>query len=165
MFKISVLVSAGALALAAVTSPAMAQSFSPTNSTTTLSGLLNLEQTQNINCQTTIGVSIDGAGAASVTSRSFSPGNFFFCGLIVQPLGTWTVVAGPNDAGPPAVYRITANVGAQSIAGTCYGEVEGTYNNSTGELTFDNAVIPSSDPQDCIINGSLFASPIITIVP
>lgn len=157
MTKMTALVSTAALALTAFASPALAQSFSPPNSTTTLSGSLNLQQTQNINCQTTINVSINSGGSATVTSRAFSPGDPLFCGFIVQPNGAWSV-------SPSGATTISASVGAQSIAGTCFGTVTGTYNNTTGELSFSNATIPG-DPQECVINGSLYASPVITIVP
>ena len=96
-------------------------------------------------------------GSATVTSRAFSPGDPLFCGFIVQPNGAWSV-------SPSGATTISASVGAQSIAGTCFGTVTGTYNNTTGELSFSNATIPG-DPQECVINGSLYASPVITIVP
>ena len=166
MFKTAALISTAALTLAAITSPAMAQSFAPTSSSATLSGTLNLQQTQNINCQTDIGVSINSAGAATVTSRSFGPGPHWTCGWIVTPQGSWTVAAGGAVPGTSNEYYVTANVGAQSIAGTCYGTITGIFNNTAHTLTFDNEVIPSTNPQDCYVSGVLTDSTLsLTVVP
>lgn len=168
MFKTAALISTAALTLAAIASPAMAQSFAPPSTSATLSGTLNLQQTQNINCQTDIGVSIDSAGAATVTSRSFGPGPHWTCGWIVTPLGSWTVSAGAavDPINRPDEYYVTADVGAQSIAGTCFGTVTGIFHNLDHTLTFDNEVIPSTDPQDCYVTGVLTDSTLsLTVVP
>lgn len=158
MFKTATLISTVALAVATISSPVLAQSFSPTNSTTTISGNLELEQTQVINCDVNVGVAIDGAGAATVTSRTFSMGDFF-CGLAVNPQGAWTVTAGPGTS------QVTLDIGASTITGgSCFGSVTVPYNNTTGELTFNNVTVPGT-PNACRILGSLFASPILTIVP
>lgn len=158
MFKTAALISTAALTLAAISSPALAQSFSPVNSTTTLSGNLELEQTQIIDCDVSVDVSIDGAGAATVTNRSFTPGSFF-CGLLVQPTGTWTVTAGPGAS------SVTLSIGASTVTGgSCFGTVTVPYNSTTGELYFNNVSVPGT-PNACRILGSLYASPVITIVP
>jgi hypothetical protein len=161
MFKTAALISTAALAVATIASPAMAQSFYPRSSSATLTGTLNLEQTQNIDCVTTIGLSINASGAATVTSRSFSPGDWFYCGFIVQPLGTWTVTAGSQINSDE--HNVTASVGAQSIAGTCFGSVAGVYKNSTKTLTITNQTIPSTDPSDCYVDGALVANTSVSI--
>jgi hypothetical protein len=166
MFKTAALISTAALTVAAFASPAMAQSFSPANhGAATLSGVLNLQQTQNINCQTDVDVNISG-GAATVTGRSFGPGPHWTCGWIVTPLGSWTVTAGGavDPVNLPGKYYVSASVGAQSIAGTCFGTVTGIYDNGAHTLTFDNEQIPSTDPQDCFVTGTLTDSTLTVIV-
>lgn len=150
------LLSTGALALAIlpIASPAMAQSFSPASSTTTLSGLLNLQQSININCQVQINASIDAAGQATVTSRSFSPGNPL-CGGAVTPFGTWTL-------SPDNPTQVSATVGSTSVLGTCSGSITGTWNNATNSVTFTNAIVPGT-PAPCIVNGTLTSVPGVTI--
>ena len=144
-------------AMALIAAPGMAQEFRPLNSTTTLSGTLDLRQSQDVNCAVSVGVSIDGNGEATVTSRSFSPGTFL-CGSVVNPAGTWTIDAGPGT------NTVTLNVGASSILGSCSGTVQADWNNSTGTLTFNNVSIPGS-PDPCTIDGSLSSSPQVSIVP
>ena len=150
------LISTGALALAAMTvaSPAMAQSFKPVNSTTKLSGVLNLQQSININCNVHVDVSINGSGVATVTSRSFSPGSPL-CGGVVQPFGTWTLT-------PNSTTQVTATVGASSVLGSCVGSVIGAWNNANSTLTFNNATVPGT-PGPCTVNGTLTANPAVTI--
>lgn len=168
MFKTAALISTAVLAVATIASPAMAQTFGPTNSSANLSGVLNLQQTQNINCQTDVSISIDNLGAATVTSRSFGPGPHWTCGWIVTPLGTWTVTAGGAVPSKPDTYYVYASVGAQSIAGTCFGIVQGEFNNIRHELEFDNEEIVSTDPQNCYVTGILeddAAIPTTVVVP
>lgn len=157
MFKATVLISTAALSLAAMASPALAQSFSPINSTTTLSGNLELEQTQIINCDVDVGLSINGSGAASVTSRTFSPGNFF-CGLAVQASGTWSVAAGPGT------NQVTLAIGASTITGGNCFESGVVVPYVGGKVIFDNVMIDGT-PNDCRIDGELTSSPTVTIVP
>lgn len=150
------LISTGALALAMapLASPAVAQSFSPAPSTTTLSGLLNLQQTVNLDCQVSVSVSINSSGQATVTSRSFSPGNPA-CGTVITPFGTWTL-------SPDSPTQVTATVGATSFAGSCVGPITGVWNNATSSVTFTNATVPGT-PGPCTVNGTLTASPAVTI--
>ena len=152
-----VFVGALALAMTALASPAMAFKFAPAPNTFTLSGALTLSQSITIDCVVTINVSVDAAGVATVTGRTFSPGSPL-CGSVVQPFGTWTV-------SPDSLTQITATVGATSILGQCVGAIVGAWNNTTQTLTFTNASVPGA-PNPCTVNGTLTSSdPNVRIVP
>lgn len=149
-------ISTGALAFAMMTaaSPAMASHpFSkPVPGTFKLSGVLNLVQTININCDVHIDVSVNASGIATVTGRSFSstsPGTSPLCGTVVQPFGTWTIK-------PVSATQITATVGATSFAGSCSGSISGAWSNANDTLTFINGVVPGT-PSSCTVNGVLTA--------
>lgn len=152
MLKRTSLISAAILLVGTTAAPALAQDFSfePAPGSSTLAGLLELEQSQEINCQTNVEVSINSSGDATVTSRTFSPGTPFLCGGIVNPAGTWTVV-------PIALDMVRLTVGASSILGSCSGTVDVDWDNSAGELDFDNVIIPGT-PDDCRIDGILESS-------
>lgn len=151
MFTKTGLISALALILAiAPFAPPAAAQIGPPNSTTTLSGILNLQQSININCQVQIYVSINAAGQTTVISRSFSPGSPL-CGGTVTPFGTWTL-------SPDNPFQVSATVGSTSVLGTCFGVITGVWNNVTRTLTFINATVPGT-PIPCTINGTLTANP------
>ena len=137
-----------ALAVTAIATPAAAANwkFAPAPSTFKLSGTLNLEQTVNLDCQVDVHVSVNTAGEATVTNRSFSPGSPA-CGLLINAFGTWELT--PNSA-----TQVTATVGATSIAGQCSGSILATWNNSTQTLSFNNATVPGN-PGGCTVNGTL----------
>lgn len=145
-----------ALALTALASPAMATTFkfAPAPNTFTLSGILTLNQSITINCTVTVDVSVNSAGVATVTNRTFSPGNAL-CGGTVQPFGTWTLT-------PDSLTQVTATVGSTSILGTCVGDIIGTWSNANSTLTFNNATVPGT-PGDCTVNGTLTADSPVTI--
>ena len=145
------LISTGALALAMMplASPAAAQTFSPAPNTFTLSGLLNLQQTVNLDCQVDVDISVNSSGAPTVTGRSFSPGNPA-CGLVITAFGSWSV-------NPDNPTQVTATVGATSFAGSCSGSITGTWSNATQSVTFTNASVPGT-PVPCIVNGTLTSS-------
>lgn len=155
-----VLVGTLALAMTALASPAMAQTFSPAPNTFMLTGVLNLQQSININCDVKINVSVDAAGVATVTSQSFSAtsaGTSPLCGTAVTPFGTWTLT-------PNSPTQVTSTVGATSVLGTCVGAVLGTWDNATSTLTFINAIVPGA-PGPCIVNGTLTSSdPTVQII-
>ena len=143
------------LSLALAPSPASAQSFSPTNTTTTLSGLLEITTGIISTCQVSIDVSIDANGQATVTGKSFFPGDPL-CGNLIAPLGTWAL-------SPDSTTQVTTTIGISGF-GSCSGDVTTVWDNANSSLTFFNVTI-LEPPEFCIINGRLFADPAITIVP
>ena len=146
------------LSIALAPSPASAHSFSPTNTTTTLSGVLLLQDFISFACQVSIDVSIDGNGNATVTGQSLRPGSSLLCGSIARAIGTWTL-------SPDSATQATADISfTGSISNICSGTVTLAWDNANSSLTFLNTLLPDGFVP-CFVNGTLLADPAITIVP
>ncbi|MBO6764311.1 hypothetical protein [Maricaulis sp.] len=131
--------------VAVTTAPALATW--PPGTTPTISGTLTLSQSTTIDCDVTVDLSISGSGVPTITSRSFSPGDWP-CGVLVNPTGTWTITPGPGT------NKVTLSIGATSILGSCSGTVQADFNTATNTITFNNVSVPGT-PNACTVNGSL----------
>ena len=143
------------LFVALAPSPASAQSFSPTNTTTTLSGFFTIGNDILYTCRVQVDVSIDANGQAAVTNRSISPGDST-CGSWIEPFGAWALSL-------DSITQVTATIGFAAL-GACSGNVTATWNNANSTLTFINQIITGPSAA-CIVSGGLAADPAITIVP
>ena len=143
---------AGALALAvtAFASSAMASGpfkWHPAPNHFTLAGDLTFSQSITIVCRVEVDVEVDANGHATVKDRRFLPGNPLFCGSVVNPFGTWTLTA-------DSPTQVTASVGSSSIAGSCFGNITGSWDNATSTLSFSGASVPGT-PGPCTVSGDL----------
>ena len=158
MLKSASILSAAVLAVAGLSSPAMAQSISPAGASFSLSGSLNLQQSTNIDCNVSLSGSVASDGkSATITGGSFSGGDWQ-CGFLVAPSGfPWTIT--PNGGSSVTI----AGIGASSILGSCNGTISATWNNgSPSSVTISTATIPGS-PSTCVIDGTLTSSPNLTV--
>ena len=157
MLKSASILSAAVLAVAGLSSPAMAQSISPAGASFTLSGSLNLQQSTTVDCDVSLSGSVAADGkSATITSGSFSAGDWQ-CGFLVSPSGfPWTIT--PNGGSSVTI----AGIGASSILGSCNGTIGATWNNGAPSSVTISASIPGS-PNTCNINGTLTSSPNLTV--
>lgn len=159
MLKSASILSAAVLAVAGLSSPAMAQSISPAGASFTLSGNLTLQQSTTVRCDVSLSGSVAADGkSATITGGSFSAGPDWQCGILVSPSGfPWTIT--PNGGSSISI----AGIGASSILGSCNGTIGATWNNgSPSSVTISGATIPGS-PSTCTINGTLTSSPNLTV--
>lgn len=151
------ILSAGALAASAVflVPHASAQTFSPAGSfTITNVGTITVSKGITLNCGLSGSGNVTSGGSASVTSISLTGG---LCGSISFTATPYAVTA----SGTTVTIN---NVTVTAITGNCFGNLSGTYNQSTGILTFSNATIPSNPPggSPCRVTGQVRLSPILT---
>lgn len=152
---------AGAMAASAafLVPQASAQTFSPTGSFTLANtgGQITVQKGITLSCNLSGGGSVDAAGNASVTSLALSGGTLNICGSI-SFTGTPYVVSGVS----PSTVTINGMV-VTAITGNCAGNLTGSYNQSTGILTFTGATLPStSGGSPCTISGKVKISPTLT---
>lgn len=152
----AVLFIGAALSLAGLAPPAAAQSFSPAPGTYVLSGPVTLADASVYTCTVTINMSVNAAGAATVTSRTVSGSGW--CGLAVLPYGAWTIAPGPGSGA-------TMVLGFSAGTRNCYGLVQASLLASPARLQLPQTDLPGA-PLGCrITTGTLYASPSLTVVP
>ncbi|MEG1453186.1 hypothetical protein [Brevundimonas sp.] len=132
-----IIASLAAIAMMAGAAPAFA-GISPTSTTVTLSGKLNVNQYLSGQCDTSFTLDVNSAGTGgSITGSNFGAGSP--CSSISQS-GTWQVdYVGPGVA-------VIRNLYVTTSAGWCQGDITVNVNNATGQVT-----IPSQT-----INGQIF---------
>lgn len=150
------ILAAGALAASAafLVPQASAQTFSPTGSFTLAnSGTFTVQKGITLSCGLSGSGSVSG-GAASVSSLTLSGG---LCGSVTFSGTPYTVTSG-------SLTSITLNgVVVTGITGNCAGSLTGSYNQSTGVITYANATIPkTSGIGDCKVNGKVQITPTVT---
>ncbi len=142
---------AAALATVALASPSFAQSFSPSTGNLSGSGVVQLQQTTNVNCNVSITAS-PGATSRPIPTRSISAGDFL-C-IAVAPYGSWSA-----NVVPGSTTSISLTIGANTVANDpCYGTVVVAWDNATRTATFNNNVLPpvNSGGLNCtIVSGSI----------
>ncbi|MGK6355698.1 hypothetical protein ACMGDH_10795 [Sphingomonas sp. DT-207] len=151
------ILSAGAvLASAAFLVPqASAQTVSPTGPfTLTNVGTISVTKGITLSCGLTGSGNVSSSGAASVTSINLTGG---LCGSIVFS-GT------PYAVTSTSTSSITINgVVVTAITGNCAGNLTGSFNQATGEITFANATLPStSGGNPCSITGKVKTTPALS---
>lgn len=149
------ILAAGALAASAafLVPQASAQTFSPNGPfTLTNVGTLTVSKGITLSCGLS-GTGTVSGGTATVTSITLSG---VLCGSVLFTSTPYPVSASGGT--------ITINnVRVTAITGTCAGPLSGSYNQSTGIVTFANATIPStSGGNPCRVNGQVRLSPTIT---
>ncbi|MEX2962942.1 hypothetical protein [Microbulbifer sp. TYP-18] len=140
-------------------STANAETWSPVSTTdivmaNTVGSPLMISKGITLLCDMNATIDTDAAGNAQVTSLILSdPGGI--CAMIVFVNFPYEMVGGDND------LVTIKNVDAQGVTGNCFGDLTGTLNQATGEITFVNAEIPSNPPDDnpCIGNGVVGTTP------
>ncbi|WP_448662616.1 hypothetical protein ACG3SL_18425 [Sphingomonas sp. CJ20] len=151
------ILSAGALAASAVflVPQASAQTFSPAGSfTITNVGAISVSKGITLSCGLSGSGNVTSGGAASVTGIALS-----------GPLCTSVTFTSTPYAVTASGTTVTINnVTVTAITGNCFGNLSGTYNQSTGILTFVNAPIPSNPAggSPCRVNGQVRLSPTLT---
>ena len=147
---------AAALAMvAALSSPAKADSFSPTNITWTMKGKVVVNQLVNFQCNWTLSGIVDAAGVGHVTGSTFTSGTPT-CGMIVSTNLPWTFTAGPGASlGMIRAVTITTPVG------TCGpGDVPVSIG-PAGAVSINAVMLPPN----CKLSATLTITPAIVIVP
>lgn len=151
------ILSAGAIAASAVflVPQASAQTFSPAGSfTITNVGTITVSKGLTLSCGLSGAGNVTTGGSASVTSITLSG---TLCSSVNFTATPYTVTA----SGTTVTIN---NVTVTAITGNCLGNLSGTYNQSTGILTFANATIPSNPAggSPCRVNGQVRLSPTLT---
>ncbi|MCH9692081.1 MAG: hypothetical protein K0U59_08495 [Gammaproteobacteria bacterium] len=142
---------ASTLAAAAIgfTGIASAETWSPTGTVSleNFGGLINVRQTVSLDCSLSGSAALNG-DSAQVSNLTLT-GNLFLCGLVRFNEQPYNLEA----TGPGTVAL--QNVRVDALSASCFGDLEGTFDQATGIITFMNASIPS-DPvggPSCFING------------
>lgn len=159
MGRALIAVAAAILGLSAIASPALAQTFTPTNTFADLTGRLSIDQGVIVDCDVKVRYFIDASGYAHPLGVTISDPFNPWCGMIIQPTGIWTIQ--PVNAFNPYV---TLYVGLNTISGSCSGYLFLPYNNAMGEVTFNYQYLFGT-PGNCILDGVLAMDPTLTIVP
>ncbi len=148
---------AGAMAASAafLVPQASAQTFSPTGPFTLANvGTFTVSKGITLNCSLAGSGSVDASGNASVTSLTLSGG---LCGSIAFTTTPY-VVSGVS----PSTVTINGMV-VTAITGNCAGNLTGSYNQSTGIITFAGATLPATSGLGaCRITGQVKISPTLT---
>ncbi|RHW19067.1 hypothetical protein D1610_02785 [Sphingomonas gilva] len=146
----------GAVASIALAGGASAQTFSP-EGPHTLNGTVTVSKGITLTC-TMSGTGTVSGGTATITGLSLSGGMLGLCGSI-------TFSGLPYAVTSASTSSITiVDVRAVGVTGNCRGNLTGSFNQSTGQITFNNATIPS-DPAGgapCVVNGTVSTSPAIS---
>ncbi len=161
MFKKAAFIATGALALAALASPAFAQSFNPSSGTFTGASAptVTLRQSTTVACNVALTANVTSATTATIPTRSISPGSLL-C-LAVVPYGTWSAATVPGDS-----TKIALTMGANTVANEpCYGTVIVPFSGST--LTFSGQTLPPVNPahRTCYLLAGAVTITGLTIVP
>lgn len=161
MFKTATFIATGALALAGMASPALAQSFSPASGT--FNGVstptVTLRQSTQVACNVTFTANVTSATTATIPTRNISPGSLL-C-LAVVPFGTWSAATVPGDP-----TKIALTMGANTVANEpCFGTVNVSFSGST--ITFAGETLPPVNPlhRTCTLVAGSVQIAGLTIVP
>lgn len=160
MTSAAVLFIGAALSSAGPASPAAAQSFSPAPGSYVLSGPMTFVDATVYTCTATIAFTVNAAGAATVTSRTFSGSGW--CGTGVIPYGVWTIAPGPGSG-------VSIAMGVTAGTRSCYGLAQGPLLASPARVVLPQTDLPAvtSGFNFCRIStATLYASPSsLTVVP
>ncbi len=143
-------------AMALLSSAGAAQTYSPAGSTIQVSASsVRLSKGSTVfTCALSGSGTISANGKTAQLNRLTFSGNFGVCSTI-RFTGLPYFVA----ASSPTAASLTG-VNVTSSLGTCAGNVSASFNQSNGQITFSNAVIPTSDNGgDCTITGVVATSP------
>ncbi|MFA0809569.1 hypothetical protein [Microbulbifer epialgicus] len=109
-------------------------------------------------CNLSGSVTIDAAGNASVGSLSLIEG--FACPAIFFNSLPYTMVGNTDNT------VTLQEVNMSGVTGHCFGDLTGDFNQATGELSFNNAVLPNvGTGLDCKISGTISTNPQVSFVP
>jgi hypothetical protein len=144
----------GTIATVGLATSASTQTFSPPGGHT-VSGPVTVSKGITLNCTLSGTGNVTGGGAATITSLSLTGG---LCGLV-------SFTGLPYAVTSTSLTSITiVDVRAVGITGNCRGNLTGAFNQTTGQITFTNATIPSDPPggSPCVINGTVATAPPIS---
>lgn len=148
-----------AAAAAVLVPQAQAQTFSPTGPFTfaDVNGPITVQIVYTFSCRVNGDGAVDAAGNATVTSLALSGGSLGLCGAITFTGMPYTVSG--TSPGTVTIHGVTVT----GISGRCAGDLTGSYNQSTGIITFLDARLPStSGVTPCRIYGKVKVSPTLT---
>ena len=119
----------------------------------TISGSVTVSKGITLSCSISGAGSSSTAGSGTLTSLSLSGGTFGLCGSISF---TGLPYAVSTSGGTLTITGVVVT----AITGNCAGNLSGSYNSTTGVVTFNNATLPTtSGGSDCKINGSATLTP------
>ncbi|MFS1523531.1 hypothetical protein ACL7TT_05365 [Microbulbifer sp. 2304DJ12-6] len=103
---------------------------------------------------------IDAAGSAEIVALSLT-GSLGLCGSIGFFNFPYELEGGADDV------VTLKNVDVQGITGDCLGDLVGTLDQTTGEISFNMAEIPSNPTgaAPCVVNGIVGTTPAVSYTP
>jgi len=146
-----------ALVLAIASTGAAADTWSP-QGTIGLANVGNIlvKKGLTLNCGLSGSSTVDAAGNASLGSLSLSG---VLCSLV-------NFTSLPYDLVGNAGNTVTLQgVSVTAITGSCSGDITGSFNQATGEITFDQAELPATSGSPCVISGTISTNPQASYVP
>ncbi|WP_444940270.1 hypothetical protein ACJJI5_00800 [Microbulbifer sp. EKSA008] len=148
-----------ALALAIVSTGAVADTWYPQGTIGMANvGDIRVSSSYHFTCGLSGSITIDSAGNASLGSLSLNTG--FLCGAVFFNNLPYTLVGNVGDT------VTLKDVTISGVTGNCFGDINGDFNQSTGEITFNAAVIPRVGiGTDCEISGTISTNPQASFVP
>ncbi|GAB2881340.1 hypothetical protein ACCI51_11030 [Microbulbifer echini] len=116
-------------------------------------GTLTVKKGISLNCSLSGSVNSTGADA-SVGSLSLSGGFLNMCNRVTFNNLPYDLIGNANNT------VVLKNVSVKAVTGDCAGDLTGSFNQSNGRITFNNAVISSvGSGSDCEINGVISTNP------
>ncbi|WP_444946404.1 hypothetical protein ACJJIP_05960 [Microbulbifer sp. VTAC004] len=137
-----------------VTSLANAETWSPPGAIALANvGTLTVKKGISLNC--TLSGSVNSTGAdASVGSLALSGGFLNMCNSVSFNNLPYDLIGNANNT------VTLKNVAVAAVTGNCAGDLTGSFDQSTGRITFNNAQIPSvGSGSACVINGVVSTNP------
>ncbi|TQV78909.1 hypothetical protein FKG94_12905 [Exilibacterium tricleocarpae] len=142
------------------TANTVAETWSPTGTTAMLSGQMMVSGAfggPTVFCNPSGGIALDGS-SATVGAPDLSFATALYCGFAL-------FLDQPYNLEPSSLTSVTLqNVRVAGYFGACAGDLEGEFDQLTGRITFNTAILPSASPRspDCVINGFWDTSPQIS---
>ncbi|MFA0809900.1 hypothetical protein [Microbulbifer epialgicus] len=150
------ILSAASICLATIgmSSMATAETWSPPGAIA-LASVGNLEVKKGLTLFCDLSGSVNSTGAdASVGSLALSGGALNMCSRVAFEGLPYALVGNANNT------VTIKNVTVSAVTGDCTGDLTGSFDQSTGRITFNNAQIPSSGSGGaCVIDGVVSTNP------
>ncbi|WP_444926396.1 hypothetical protein ACJJI4_21370 [Microbulbifer sp. TRSA002] len=124
-------------------------------------GSFNVTASLPLSCNLSGSIIIDATGDASLGSLSITPRGSAVCGLVMFNNLPYTIVGNADNT-------VTLKDTDFYVLGDghCIGDLTGDFNQSTGEITFNAAVVPNVGfVRDCKITGTISTNPQVSFVP
>jgi hypothetical protein len=151
---------ASALALAGMTTPAAAATFTPNPSFVNLSGYLTTNETTTLSCYVSLNASVNSGGTSMTITDGVFTGGDWQCGWLILPVAfPWTVT--PTSTSSVSISGMALLTPAGACSGTAYVRWR-NYAPFSSSLEFWSASIPGA-PVNCSFVGDLYVSGGVTL--